>query len=109
MDPNKTTKSTEIKQKKPRSSKNDASEESELKKIRIPVQVTKKEKQLIQAIAKSKGYSNVSEYIRIVAIYKPYNEIDYEGNYNCCPDCGVALTDKNDGGNGFCSECGWKH
>lgn len=42
-------------------------------------------------------------------IYKPYNEIDYEGNYNCCPDCGVALTDKNDGGNGFCSECGWKH
>lgn len=32
MDPNKTTKSTEIKQKKPRSSKNDASEESELKK-----------------------------------------------------------------------------
>ena len=63
-------------------------EESELKKIRIPVQVTKKEKQLIQAIAKSKGYSNVSEYIRIVAIYKPYNDMFGGGsnqyiNINC--------------------------
>lgn len=50
-------------------------EESELKFIRIPVQVTKKEKEMIQAIAKSKGFSNVSEYIRIIAIYKPYNDM----------------------------------
>ncbi len=29
--------------------------------------------------------------------------------YNTCPDCGCRIGIENDGGNGFCINCAWKH
>jgi hypothetical protein len=29
--------------------------------------------------------------------------------YNLCPDCGWHFRLEEDGGNGFCVECAWKH
>lgn len=37
------------------------------------------------------------------------DEVDYQDGYNTCPDCGCSINDKNDGGNGFCCFCAWKH
>lgn len=29
--------------------------------------------------------------------------------YNMCPDCGKYFGIEDDGGNGFCTDCAWKH
>ena len=36
-------------------------------------------------------------------------EDDNEDYYNTCPDCGCKINLENDGGNGFCTECAFKH
>lgn len=43
--------------------------------------------------------------------YEPYMDYDepLDGAYNTCPDCGCEINFDNDGGNGFCSNCAWKH
>lgn len=47
-------------------------EEGEYKLCRVCVQVSEKEKEVIQALAKEKGM-NVSDYVRQVAIYEAIN------------------------------------
>lgn len=32
-----------------------------------------------------------------------------DGVFTTCPDCGCGISLSNDGGNGFCSACAWKH
>ena len=48
--------------------------EEELRIERVTVQVSAKEKELIEGLAKAEGL-NVSDYIRRICIYKKYNEI----------------------------------
>ena len=36
-------------------------------------------------------------------------EYDRRDQYNMCPDCGKFFGKKDDGGNGFCIDCAWKH
>ena len=40
-----------------------------------------------------------------------WNEEEYTGDkpYTICPDCGSPISFENDGGNGFCKDCGSRH
>ena len=49
--------------------------EENLRVKRIKVQVSQKEYDRIQALMKSEGYNNMSEYIRDKAIREPYKRL----------------------------------
>lgn len=48
--------------------------DEERREFRTTVQVTKKEKEILKILASRQGLS-VSDYIRKIALYDPYNEI----------------------------------
>ena len=50
------------------------------------------------------GYEIFKEPIEVKKIY--YCK---ENHYNMCPDCGNYFGIMDDGGNGFCVDCAWKH
>ena len=33
----------------------------------------------------------------------------YDDIFDTCPECGCGISLRNDGGNGFCIDCAWKH
>lgn len=41
--------------------------------------------------------------------YDDFEKEDEEDYYDLCPDCGCKINFGNDGGNGFCTECAFKH
>ena len=41
--------------------------------------------------------------------YYDYNDEDKDDYYDLCPDCGCKINFENDGGNGFCTECAFRH
>lgn len=54
--------------------------EENLRVKRIKVQVSQKEYDRIQALMKSEGYNNMSEYIRDKAIREPYQRLMKNNN-----------------------------
>lgn len=38
-----------------------------------------------------------------------WGECNPMDQYSMCPDCGMYFGIGNDGGNGFCIDCAWKH
>lgn len=54
--------------------KSSRKEEKDLRVERVTIQVSAKEKELIGQLAKEQGL-NISDYIRLVCIYKKYNDI----------------------------------
>ena len=52
------------------------------------------------------NYSAVFEMVEDFDFEEDYVPMDY---YNMCPDCGNLFGFDEDGGNGFCVDCAWKH
>ena len=53
--------------------------------------------------------NSISEVKQSVDETEYWGECNPMDQYNMCPDCGMYFGIENDGGNGFCVDCAWKH